>query len=240
MLLLSASGSVYGLQRLLYGRLRAFEIEQLWDKAWYAITETALAMTTFRDEVGGWFFVMFMSLLAGKIWGWIGEGRVETLEQQPPANPRLFHIRLTASLFLSELFDISMLLFCLATLRDDPRPGMMVMFAFEFAVLAINSTATAVRYSLILFEKAVVQSQLKLKVEERREELRAARETAQMTQGEGARPIPSSNDIDVDENEIDVPGWQEKGKYILFLDLTIGKLYVSLSPRALLTRDRFS
>lgn len=227
MFLLSAGASVYGLQRLLYGPLRAIEIEQLWDKAWYAITETALAMTTFRDEVGGWFFVMFMSLLAGKVWGWIGEGRVETLEQQPPANPKLFHARLLTSLLLSEAFDILMLRYCVRTLLDDARPGMMVMFAFEFAVLAIASTSTTARYGLTLQEKAIIKRQTKAKVEERREELRAARrETQQNGPGQsGSISADASNqhrEDEVDENEIDVPGWQEKGRYILFLDLTTG------------------
>ena len=84
-----------GLQRLFYGPLRPIEIEQLYEKAWFAITETCLAMTIFREEVGGWFLVMFVCLLIGKVWGWIGEGRVEILEQQPPSNPRLFHARLS-------------------------------------------------------------------------------------------------------------------------------------------------
>ena len=228
MLLLSAAATFYGLQRLLFGTLRAIEIEQLWDKAWYAITETALAMTTFRDEVGGWFFVMFMSLLAGKVWGWIGEGRVETLEQQPPANPRLFHARLITSLCLSELFDALMLSFCVRVLLEDARPGMMVMFAFEFAVLLISSTSTFVRYIFTWQEKLVIRRQTKAKVEERREEIRAARHDA-----EQHRATPDSSttaavhdgealEEEVDENEIDVPGWQEKGRYILFLDLATG------------------
>ena len=228
MVLLSAGASIYGLQRLLYGPLRAIEIEQLWDKAWYAITETALAMTTFRDEVGGWFFIMFMSLLAGKVWGWIGEGRVETLEQQPPANPRLFHARLLTSLLLSEAFDIVMLRYCVRTLLDDARPGMMVMFAFEFAVLAISSSSTTARYGLTLQEKAIIKRQTKAKVEERREEIRAARQEAEReaaSQGSDAAnsdAVGRPQEEEVDENEIDVPGWQEKGRYILFLDLTTG------------------
>lgn len=43
---------MYGLQRLCFGQLRPIEVEQLYEKAWFAITETALAMTIFREEVG--------------------------------------------------------------------------------------------------------------------------------------------------------------------------------------------
>jgi E3 ubiquitin-protein ligase synoviolin len=100
---------LFWLQRLLYGPLRPIETEQLYEKAWFAVTETCLAMTIFRGELGGWFLVMFVCLLVGKVWGWIGEGRVEFLEQQPPANPRLFHTRLAISLILAVLFDSFML-----------------------------------------------------------------------------------------------------------------------------------
>lgn len=231
--LLSTCGFLFGLQRLLYGKLRPIEIEQLWDKAWYAITETALAMTIFRDEVGVWFFIMFMSLLAGKVWAWIGEGRVDILEQQPPANPRLFHTRLVASLLLSIAFDLLMLRYCARTLLEQPRPGMMVMFAFEFAVLAITSGSTAARYALSLEEFIIVQKQTKAKLQERREEVRIAREAAQQQAQSSATAVPADlpREEDIDENDIDVPGWQEKGRWVLFLDLATGMELHSSFPR---------
>ena len=230
MLLLTLATSMYGLQRLLYGPLRAIEIEQLWDKAWYAITETALAMTTFRDEVGGYFFLMFMTLLGGKVWGWIGEGRVETMEQQPPANPKTFYARLTTSLVLSELFDLLMLRYCVRSILDQraPRAGMMIMFVFEFAILAISSASTLSRYGLALWERWVIKQQMQTKIEERREEIRVERARiptdldARAAAGSTLASSTSLEHVEVDENEIDVPGWQEKGKWVLFLDLTTG------------------
>jgi E3 ubiquitin-protein ligase synoviolin len=216
-----------GLQRLLYGPLRPIEIEQLWDKAWYAITETALAMTTFRDEVGGWFLIMFVSLLAGKVWSWIAEGRVEILEQQPPANPRLFHTRLLISLLLSESFAVLMLRYCVRTLLEEARPGMMVMFAFEFAVLAITSSSTTARYALSLHEILVVRQQTKARLEERKQEIRAARAAAQQQDPATESDLPREEDVD--ESEIDVPGWQEKGRWVFYLDLITGeKLLTSI------------
>lgn len=205
-------------------------------------------MTTFRDEVGAWFFVMFICLLAGKIWGWISEARVEALEQQPPANPRLYHIRLTISLLLSEIFDGLMLRYCVVTLIEQPRPGMMVMFAFEFAVLAITSTSTALKYMLAMQEKLIINRQMKTKVEERRQEIRAAREEAQ---GQAATTSETTGDAsnatinmepeeDIDENEIDVPGWQEKGRWMLFLDLLTGEYTIDHSQAQVLMVCRSS
>jgi len=218
-----------GLQRLFYGPLRPIEIEQLYEKAWFAITETCLAMTIFREEVGGWFLVMFVSLLIGKVWGWIGEGRVDVLEQQPPANPRLFHARLSFSLFLSIAYGLYMLDYSVTTVLRQARPNMMVMFAFEFAVLTITSSSTAARYAISLREAYIIKVRTREKLEERRAELRVAREEGlrrAATQDGTANAENSGADVpdeeNVEEMDIDVPGWEEKGRWVFYLNLTTG------------------
>lgn len=194
-------------------------------------------MTIFRDEVGVWFFVMFMSLLAGKVWAWIGEGRVDILEQQPPTNPVWFHARLLSSLGLSVAFDSLMFRYCVRTLLEQPRPGMMVMFAFEFVVLLISSSSTAARYGLSVHEILVIKRQTKAKLEERREEVRIARQEA-ATRAHNSdfhnnSVAAPAQEEDIDENEIDVPGWQEKGRWVLFLDLATGKDYLYTDVEAI-------
>lgn len=214
-----------GLQRLFYGPLRPIEVEQLYEKAWFAITETCLAMTIFREEVGGWFLVMFVCLLIGKVWGWIGEGRVEILEQQPPSNPRLFHARLSVSLIISTLFDIFMLRYSINTVLLHARPNMMVMFAFEFAVLTITSISTAARYTISLREVAVIKNQIRdRRVQIRRDRISAqTRErTADGSTHSGAHAGDMVTDDDVDSLDIDVPGWEEKGRWVFYLDLGTG------------------
>ena len=214
-----------GLQRLFYGPLRPIEIEQLYEKAWFAITETCLAMTIFREEVGGWFLVMFICLVIGKVWGWIGEGRVEILEQQPPSNPRLFHARLSISLIISTLFDIFMLQYSINTVLLHARPNMMVMFVFEFAVLTTTSLSTALRYTISLRETAVIKKQ----IQDRRAQLRRDRLSPQ-TREPTADSSTSSElhtsqtiiDADIDSMDIDVPGWEEKGRWVFYLDLATG------------------
>ncbi len=225
---------MYGLQRLCYGALRPIEIEQLYEKAWFAITETCLAMTIFREEVGAWFLVMFVALLTGKVWGWIGDGRVEVLEQQPPANPRLFHIRLTVSLGMSVLYDLWLMNYTINTVIQQARPNMMVMFLFEFAILTTSSFATAFRYCISLIEAKVVKKQTQERLQERRREVREERaemirqrEAAASTADEGSDAVPSDAQLpsedDVDEMDIEVPGWETKGHWVLTLDLITGK-----------------
>ncbi|KAK2840513.1 hypothetical protein FQN49_006204 [Arthroderma sp. PD_2] len=238
--LLIAGYALFGLQRLLYGRLRQIETEQLYEKAWFAVTETCLAMTIFRGELGAWFVVMFVCLLAGKVWGWIGEGRVEILEQQPPNNPRLFHTRLAASLSISVLFNSQMLEYAIKTVLRQARPDMMVMFGFEFAVLTILSTSTMARYALSLMEIYITRQQKQAKLLERRAEIRAEREQMIRQQAVSGLAAPSADNLpsedDIDEMELDVSGWEEKGRWVFYLDLITDflKLVVYLSFFAIL------
>ena len=223
LLLILACSFIYALQRLLYGPLRPIEVEQLSEKAWYAVLDTLLAMPTFREDVGGWLLTMFVLLLSGKVWGWIGEGRVDILEQQPPANPKLFHIRLATSLVLSVVFDLTMLDYCIESVLADPRPGMMVIFTFEFAILSVFSIFTFSRYILGLIEASVVKVQTKEAIEMRKHEIRAERAAARNNEpvdnAQAAGSPPEDEPIEVDENEVDVPGWEEKRRYLFFLEV---------------------
>lgn len=236
MILLLYSSLMYGLQRLCYGSLRPIEIEQLYEKGWFAVTETCLAMTIFREEVGPWFLVMFVALITGKVWGWIGDGRVEVLEQQPPANPRLFHFRLSVSLAISVIYDIWLMTYTISTVIQQARPNMMVMFLFEFTILTTSSVSTALRYLISLHESSVVKQQTKERLIERRREVREERAEMIRQREEAAaeaaasgevsstttfeEPLPSEDDVS--ELDIEVPGWESKGQWILSLDLITG------------------
>lgn len=224
LLLVIGCGFLYGLQRVLYGPLRPIEIEQLSEKAWYAVLDTLLAMPSFREDVGGQLLVMFVLLLAGKVWGWIGEGRVDVLEQgQMPTSgngARLFHGRLATSLVLSVLFSFGMLKHCVDTVVEDPRPGMMVIFTFEFAVHCIFSTFTLARYGLSVMEMGIVKKQTALAVEARKSEIKTEREAAKaLARAEGREEPADEGEIDVDENEVDVPGWEEKRRWLFALEV---------------------
>ncbi|RYP34519.1 hypothetical protein DL767_004231 [Monosporascus sp. MG133] len=226
LVLLIYASFVWGLQRLCYGPLRPVEIEQLYEKAWFAVTETCLAMTIFREEVGAWFLVMFTALVTGKVWEWIGEGRVEILEQQPPANPRLFHTRLSISLLLSVVYDTWLFTYAVNSVIQQARPNMMVMFLFEFAILATCSFRTAFRYVLSLVEADIVRKQTRQRLEARRRHIREQRaeilrrrESGDPTEAEAARQEELPNEEDVEEMDIEVPGWEGKGQAVLGLDL---------------------
>ncbi|KAM3422281.1 hypothetical protein BST61_g2641 [Cercospora zeina] len=223
LLLLLSTSFLYILQRLLFGPLRPIEIEQLSEKAWYAVLDTLLAMPSFREDVGGRLLVMFVLLLAGKVWGWIGEGRVDVLEQgqmMGGANSRLFHIRLATSLFISVAFAFGMFKYCVEVVIEDPRPGMMVIFTFEFAILCVFSLFTAIRYGLALWDIKVIEQQTAAGVELRKAEIKAEREAAIAKAREEGTEIPTFDEpIDVDENEVDVPGWEDKRRVLFVVEV---------------------
>lgn len=192
-------------------------------------------MTIFRDELGAWFLVMFTALVTGKVWGWIGDGRVEFLEQQPPANPRLFHTRLTISLLMSFIYDVWILRYCINTVIQEARADMMFMFLFEFAVLATTSGRSGVRYILSIIEQKMIQTQTQARLLERKQQVREQRDAiirqreeaaASGRQVEDNEPLPNPDDID--EMDIEVPGWATKGEWVLWLDLFTGTLSSSL------------
>jgi E3 ubiquitin-protein ligase synoviolin len=111
---------------------------------------------------------------------------------------------------------------------------MMVMFLFEFAVLTISSCQTGLRYLVSLVEAHVVRLQTRERrrqIKEQRAEALRQRETDRSTQGaQGEEPLPAEEPLpteeDVDEMDIEVPGWEAKGQWVLGLDLLAGK-----SPR---------
>ncbi|KAK0674045.1 putative ubiquitin-protein ligase synoviolin precursor [Cercophora samala] len=213
---------MYGFQRLCFGPLRPTEIEQLYERAWFAVTETCLAMTIFRDELGPSFLIMFTALITGKVWGWISEGRVEVLEQQPPANPRLFHTRLSISLLVSILYDLWLLSYAATTVWQQARRTVMVMFLFEFAVLTVCSLHTTGRYVLSLVEQQISKRQTQQRLEERRRQVREQRAEILRRRAEGTAEDDDEelpDEEDVDEMDIEVPGWESKGHWILSLDL---------------------
>ncbi|KAK6506535.1 E3 ubiquitin-protein ligase hrd1 [Arthrobotrys conoides] len=155
------------IQKIFYGPLRAAEVEHLYEKAWYAITETCLAMTIFRDEFHSGYVMMFTILLFLKCFHWLGNDRVDFMEQTPPDHPYLFHIRLAGSLISLLLLDLVLTRHCILTLMQLPKPNMLVMFAFEFAILAVAGSGTLFRYLIAIAERIITVRKTRLYRERR-------------------------------------------------------------------------
>ena len=70
------------LKTIFFGKLRGVEVELLFDKAKYSITETCLALTVFRHEITPTILMIFGSLIVVKAFHWLAKSRIEYNEQQ--------------------------------------------------------------------------------------------------------------------------------------------------------------
>ncbi|KAF7716556.1 Uncharacterized protein PECH_004357 [Penicillium ucsense] len=220
--LLATGFILFWLQRLFFGTLRPIEIEQLYERGWFAVTETCLAMTIFRGELGLWFLVMMVPNLVLKMGAFLTANRLEVLEQQPLAHSVMVHYQMSFALNTVAFFSAFMMYYCIRSVIDEARANMMITFSFEFAILTIVSISTFLRYVLLLAEIVITRRQIRAQVELRRAEIRATR--AEMIReharaGASSPPTDLPDENDVNELEIDVPGWEEKGRWIFYLDL---------------------
>lgn len=65
------------MRKIFFGELRAAEFEHLMERSWYAVTETCLAFTVFRDDFSPKFVALFTLLLFLKSFHWLAEDRVD-------------------------------------------------------------------------------------------------------------------------------------------------------------------
>lgn len=66
-----------GLVKIFFGSLRIYEQEIVWEKGYFALIETCLAMTIFREELSTRMLAMMITSLFLKIFHWICELRVK-------------------------------------------------------------------------------------------------------------------------------------------------------------------
>ncbi|KAI9013036.1 hypothetical protein BC832DRAFT_276915 [Gaertneriomyces semiglobifer] len=134
------------LQRFFFGPLRALEVEHLYERSWFAVTETCLAMTIFRDEFDIRSMVFFAILLLVEVFHWIFQDRVDFMEQAP--NPSVgWHVRMQAVATILLLVDVAMLTY-VARYTYYRGASMMIMFAFEYAILVSLIVSASVKYAL--------------------------------------------------------------------------------------------
>jgi len=134
------------------GTLRATEVERVYEQLWYSIMETCLAMTIFRREEFNSikFVALFTILMCIKIFSWLTQDRVSYIEQSPLMS-LWSHIRLLILLTIIFILDlIFMYVSIMSTITYGP--SMMLLFAFEFSVVAINIISTFFKYSILYKE----------------------------------------------------------------------------------------
>jgi len=135
---------------VLLGKLRDAEIERLNERVRYAVTETCLALTLFREEISAKIVVMFTALFFAKIFHWLAQDRIDFLEQTPITS--LFaHVRLCALMLWLWLIDAVFCYMCFISLIEN-GPTMMLLFGFEFTILSTTIAAIMIKYLFTLYD----------------------------------------------------------------------------------------
>uniref|UniRef100_A0A8C8YF67 E3 ubiquitin-protein ligase synoviolin n=1 Tax=Prolemur simus TaxID=1328070 RepID=A0A8C8YF67_PROSS len=137
-------GKVMG--KVFFGQLRAAEMEHLLERSWYAVTETCLAFTVFRDDFSPRFVALFTLLLFLKCFHWLAEDRVDFMERSPNIS-WLFHCRIISLMFLLGILDF---LFVSHAYHSILTRGASVqlVFGFEYAILMTMVLTIFIKYVL--------------------------------------------------------------------------------------------
>ncbi|BGO99863.1 hypothetical protein RTG_00666 [Rhodotorula toruloides ATCC 204091] len=134
------------LQAVFLGELRLIEVERLQERGWFAVTETLLALTIFKDDFESTFVVLFVGLLFLKVFHWLASDRIEMMEQAAQVS-RLAHARMIGLLSLLWLADIACLFYAVELIMID-GPTVMIMFASEYMILLATVWTTTMKYAL--------------------------------------------------------------------------------------------
>ncbi|KAH7888359.1 hypothetical protein F5I97DRAFT_1803889 [Phlebopus sp. FC_14] len=139
-------------QRIFFGPLRPQEVERLYDRLWFFVTESLLAFTIFRDDFDIPFALMFGFLLFVKSFHWLASDRIEWMDQQPyPGPPTLFHLRMTTLFFILWFIDLFMFVFAVDSTTKNGVGGMM-MFASEYAILMAGAMNVTAKYLICVID----------------------------------------------------------------------------------------
>jgi len=134
------------MRKVFFGQLRAAEFEHLMERSWYAVTETCLAFTVFKDDFSPKFVALFTLLLFLKSFHWLAEDRVDYMERSPVITV-LFHLRvLSLSLVLASLDMFFIQHAYTSTLTKGA--SVQLVFGFEYAILLTIVVNTIVKYVL--------------------------------------------------------------------------------------------
>ncbi|KAJ8898048.1 hypothetical protein PR048_003408 [Dryococelus australis] len=134
------------MRKIFFGQLRAAEFEHLMERSWYAITETCLAFTVFRDDFSPKFVALFTVLLFLKSFHWLAEDRVDFMERSPVIS-WLFHIRVLSLLMMLGSLDM---FFVSHAYQSTITKGASVqlVFGFEYAILLTIIINISIKYAL--------------------------------------------------------------------------------------------
>lgn len=142
------------LQELMFGELRLIEIEHLYERAWFTLTNLLMTLAMFRSENNLLIFGMIMALIFLKIFHWILGDRLDyvfQLQQMDDSNNRsIWKVvcnRTTAMLALFLVLDYQIIVSCIdhAFLHST---DVFVVFGLDFLMVYLDLLEATLKYVL--------------------------------------------------------------------------------------------
>lgn len=137
------------LRFVLFGKLHENEQRVLRERAWFALTESLLALTMFREDFHSTDVPRVAVLFLVKVCHWLAQERIDHLVNLPRVTIRM-HARLVMVLGLLLLHDGFMLYNTVISLLQD-GPSLELLFAYETAVMSVVWLGMTVKYLLTTF-----------------------------------------------------------------------------------------
>ncbi|XXQ35407.1 RING-type E3 ubiquitin transferase [Plasmodiophora brassicae] len=144
--------------RIFFGRLRGFEVENLVENGKYSVTETCLALTTFRQDIDFVGVFLFASLLFFKCFHWLLASRVDHVSRSQDVHISE-HVRLFMLILLlgvSDYVHVSLILNSMSFLSEDQStrsaPSVHFLFAFEFSILLVSLFTLTIKYGILWYD----------------------------------------------------------------------------------------
>jgi len=134
------------MRKIFFGQLRAAEFEHLMERSWYAVTETCLAFTVFKDDFSPKFVALFTLLLFLKSFHWLAEDRVDYMERSPVITI-LFHLRVLSLALVLASLDLFFIQHAYTSTLTKGA-SVQLVFGFEYAILLTIVINTLVKYVL--------------------------------------------------------------------------------------------
>ncbi|EFJ42202.1 hypothetical protein VOLCADRAFT_67392, partial [Volvox carteri f. nagariensis] len=140
--------------KMFLGSLRDIEQEMIRERLSSAVMESLLALTIFREEFSTFFVAMFASLVFIKVMHWLVQDRVDYVEVTPTIS--LFgHLRIVSFMALLLALDTAFLQYTIAGTIQSSGQSVMLLFAFEYVILASTIVRYALKYGMSMVDLAM-------------------------------------------------------------------------------------
>ncbi|GAX73837.1 hypothetical protein CEUSTIGMA_g1287.t1 [Chlamydomonas eustigma] len=133
------------------GNLRDLEVEMIRERLSSTVMESLLALTIFREEFSSLFVAMFGTIIFIKVLHWLVQDRVDYVEVTPNVSI-LHHARLVALMINLLCVDIFFLQHTIHGTIESSGQSVMLLFAFEFIILASNIIRFSLKYVMSMID----------------------------------------------------------------------------------------